>query len=143
MRIWRGSPYPLGVSWDGNGVNVAIYSEHASAVELCLFDAEGSREQRIRLPDRTNFVWHGYLPDLRPGQRYGFRAEGPHAPTPYPRLRPTSSATSRMRFENPHSLSYQERTLQKVPSSTRVSWLSKIEEYVVPLKSEDTRGWSQ
>jgi glycogen operon protein len=88
VRIWRGSPYPLGVSWDGNGVNVAIYSEHASAVELCLFDAEGSREQRIRLPDRTNFVWHGYLPDLRPGQRYGFRVEGPHAPREGHRFNP-------------------------------------------------------
>src|SRR5690349_2331895 len=82
MRIWRGNPYPLGVTWDGAGVNVALFSEHASKVELCLFDSADSQEEaeRISLPERTYQVWHGYFPDLRPGQLYGFRVHGPYEP---------------------------------------------------------------
>ena len=85
MRIWRGSPYPLGATWDGAGVNVAVFSEHATKVELCLFDsAEATRRraERIALPERTYQVWHGYFPDLRPGQLYGFRVHGPYEPQP-------------------------------------------------------------
>ena len=79
VRIWRGASHPLGATWDGAGVNFALYSEHAEAVDLCLFDADGS-EQRIRLTEHTDLVWHCYLPDVRPGQRYGYRVHGPYEP---------------------------------------------------------------
>ena len=81
MRVWPGQPYPLGATWDGNGVNFALFSEHASAVELCLFDHTGSGEEtRIALPERTDHVWHGYLPDVKPGQQYGYRIHGVYSP---------------------------------------------------------------
>jgi len=80
-RVWAGSPYPLGATWDGNGVNFALFSAHAEAVDLCLFDDHGSRElERIPLPEYTDEVWHGYLPDVRPGQLYGYRVHGPYDP---------------------------------------------------------------
>src|ERR1700712_243955 len=67
-RVLEGQPYPLGATWDGSGVNFAIFSAHATKVELCLFDAEGKEEiERIELPEFTNETWHGYLPDARPG----------------------------------------------------------------------------
>ncbi|HEY7464373.1 MAG TPA: glycogen debranching protein GlgX [Candidatus Limnocylindria bacterium] len=78
-RVWRGNPYPLGATWDGAGVNFAIFSENARGVELCLFDAD-DRETRIRLTEQTDQVWHAYLPDVRPGQRYGYRVHGPYDP---------------------------------------------------------------
>lgn len=82
MRVWPGLPYPLGAMWDGRGVNVAVFSEHATVVELCLFESVDDNEEyfRIKLPEQTNQVWHGYFPDLRPGQLYGFRVHGPFAP---------------------------------------------------------------
>jgi len=82
MRVWPGLPYPLGATWDGRGVNFAIASEHASRVELCLFDAADRPIESMRVPlvERTNMVWHGYLPDARPGQLYGYRVHGPWDP---------------------------------------------------------------
>ncbi|MGE3842685.1 MAG: glycogen debranching protein GlgX [Vicinamibacterales bacterium] len=82
MRVWTGSPYPLGATWDGVGVNFATFSEHATAVELCLFDSPyaGRETHRLPLTERTDQVWHGYLPDVRPGQLYGYRVHGPHDP---------------------------------------------------------------
>jgi glycogen operon protein len=88
-ELWQGSPYPLGATWDGQGVNFAIYSRHAEKVELCLFDELGKRElQRITLRERTDFVWHGYLPQARPGQLYGYRVHGPYAPDKGHRFNP-------------------------------------------------------
>jgi isoamylase len=78
-EVWRGSPYPLGASWDGEGVNFALFSESGTAVELCLFDQEGA-ERRLALRERTDQVWHAYLPGAGPGQRYGYRVAGPWAP---------------------------------------------------------------
>ncbi len=79
--VWRGRPSPLGATWDGQGVNFALYSEHAERVELCLFDPRGRREiERVALRERSDFVWHCYLPDARPGLLYGYRVDGPHAP---------------------------------------------------------------
>ena len=79
--ILPGRPYPLGATWDGDGVNFALFSANAEKVELCLFDATGQREQqRIVLPERTDDVWHGYLPDATPGLLYGYRVYGPYAP---------------------------------------------------------------
>jgi isoamylase len=82
MRVWRGRPYPLGATWDGNGVNFALFSENAEAVDLCLFDSEDStKESRtIRLTERKDMVWHCYMPDVRPGQLYGYRVHGPYDP---------------------------------------------------------------
>src|SRR5947209_19164177 len=82
MRIWPGKPYPLGSTWDGAGVNFALYSEAATRVELCLFDSvEAAREsQRIALPERTDQVFHAYLPDVLPGQLYGYRVHGRYEP---------------------------------------------------------------
>ena len=82
MRVWPGKPYPLGASWDGLGVNFAIFSEHAHKVELCLFDSPQSQQesQRIRLISYTDQIFHGYLPDCRPGQIYGYRVHGPYDP---------------------------------------------------------------
>jgi glycogen operon protein len=82
MKVWPGFPTPLGATWDGEGTNFALFSEHASNVELCLFDrAEAAHESaRIPLVERTEHVWHGYLPEVRPGQCYAFRVHGPYAP---------------------------------------------------------------
>lgn len=89
MKIWPGQPYPQGATWDGAGVNFALFSENATKVELCLFDAEGKRETaRIRLPEQTDQVWHVYLPEMRPGQRYGYRVSGPYAPMEGHRFNP-------------------------------------------------------
>ena len=76
--VWPGKPYPLGATWDGFGVNFALFSANAEKVELCLFDKTGQREvERIALPEHTDEVWHGYLPEARPGQLYGYRVHGP------------------------------------------------------------------
>jgi glycogen operon protein len=80
IRVWRGNPYPLGATWDGAGVNFALFSENATSVQLCLFNAEGGEEQRITMIEQTDLVWHCYLPDVRPGQRYGYRVHGPYEP---------------------------------------------------------------
>ena len=74
-----GDPYPLGANWDGQGTNFALYSENATRVELCLFDGDDA-ETRVPLREQTAFVWHGYLPGVRPGQRYGYRVHGPYEP---------------------------------------------------------------
>ncbi|MFP4375434.1 MAG: glycogen debranching protein GlgX [Spirochaetales bacterium] len=80
-RVWPGLPYPLGATWDGTGTNFAIFSAHAERVELCLFDHTGGHEvDRVSLPEYTHEIWHGYLPDVRPGQLYGYRVYGPYAP---------------------------------------------------------------
>jgi glycogen operon protein len=79
MKIWPGSPYPLGATYDGGGTNFALFSEVAERVELCLFDDDGT-ETRIDLPEREALVWHGYLPRVVPGQRYGYRVHGPYEP---------------------------------------------------------------
>ncbi|GMU81712.1 MAG: glycogen operon protein GlgX homolog [Planctomycetota bacterium] len=90
MRLWPGYPYPLGANWDGEGVNFSLFSEAATAVELCLFDApRGAKETAlIPLRERTHGVWHIYLPDVRPGQLYGYRVHGPYAPDHGSRFNP-------------------------------------------------------
>jgi len=90
MRILSGFPYPLGATWDGIGVNFAIFSEHATKVELCLFDAPAAQVEtsRVELPEHTDMVWHGYLPDVRPGQLYGYRVHGPYDPANGHRFNP-------------------------------------------------------
>ncbi len=82
LTMTEGRAEPLGATFDGDGVNFAVFSEHAQRVTLCLFSPDGTREtHRIDLPERNGDVWHGYVPGLRPGQLYGLRADGPYAPT--------------------------------------------------------------
>src|SRR6478672_10649779 len=90
MRVWPGDPYPLGATWTGVGVNFALFSAHATRVELCLFDsADAERESiRIDLPEQTDMVWHGFLPDARPNQLYGYRVHGPYQPLAGHRFNP-------------------------------------------------------
>ncbi len=90
MRLRPGAPYPLGATWDGLGVNFALFSEHATGVELCLFDTvDATREShRVRMRHQTDQVWHVYLPDARPAQLYGYRVEGPYDPQAGQRFNP-------------------------------------------------------
>jgi isoamylase len=89
MKIWPGKPYPLGATWDGAGVNFSIFSENATKVELCLFDGPNSQnEARIPITQRTHQVWHIYLPEVRPGQLYGYRVHGPYQPADGLRFNP-------------------------------------------------------
>src|SRR5215211_4551593 len=88
-RVREGSPFPLGATWDGLGVNFALFSANATKVELCLFDDDGERELgRIELPEYTDEVWHGYLPDARPGTTYAYRVHGPYEPAAGHRFNP-------------------------------------------------------
>jgi len=88
LRPWPGTPYPLGATYDGTGTNFALFSEVAERVELCLFDEAGV-ETRVRLPERDAFVWHGYLSNIGPGQRYGYRVHGPYEPEQGHRCNPS------------------------------------------------------
>jgi isoamylase len=88
LRVWPGQPYPQGATWDGEGVNFAIFSEHATAVELCLFDQQGLERERIPITNRTDLIWHAYVPDVRPGELYGYRIHGPYEPRAGHRFNP-------------------------------------------------------
>ncbi len=89
MAVWPGRPYPLGATWDGEGVNFGLFSEHAERVELCLFDPKGRRQlECIALREQTDQVWHCYLPDARPGLLYGYRVHGPYDPQAGMRFNP-------------------------------------------------------
>ncbi len=90
MRTRPGKPHPLGSTWDGEGVNFAVFSQHATGVELCLFDSPDGKSEsfRVKLKERTNSVWHVYLPHVRPGQLYGYRVSGPYAPQQGHRFNP-------------------------------------------------------
>jgi len=88
-RVLEGRPYPLGATWDGRGVNFALFSAHATKVELCLFNHFSEKEtERIELPEFTDEVWHGYLPDARPGTIYAYRVHGPYDPKAGHRFNP-------------------------------------------------------
>ncbi|HVF74237.1 MAG TPA: glycogen debranching protein GlgX [Acidimicrobiales bacterium] len=88
MEIWPGDPFPLGATYDGAGTNFSLFSEVAERVELCLFDDDGT-ETRVELPEMTAFCWHGYLPNVGPGRRYGFRVYGPYDPANGARCNPS------------------------------------------------------
>jgi isoamylase len=88
-RLREGRPHPRGATWTGLGVNFALFSAHASKVELCVFDDQGEKEiDRIDLPEFTDEVWHGFLPDARPGTIYGYRVHGPYEPDQGHRFNP-------------------------------------------------------
>ncbi|HEX2968601.1 MAG TPA: hypothetical protein VHO46_05810, partial [Bacteroidales bacterium] len=84
---WPGNPYPLGATYDGIGVNFALFAEHAESVELCLFDQSGA-ERRIKVTERTHNSWHVYLPGIKPGQQYGYRVHGVFDPNEGQRFNP-------------------------------------------------------
>jgi isoamylase len=89
MRVTEGSPAPRGATWTGLGVNFAVFSEHATKVEVCVFDEQGEREiERVELPEYTNQIFHGFLQDSRPGTIYGYRVHGPYDPRDGPRFNP-------------------------------------------------------
>ncbi|PYM61948.1 MAG: glycogen debranching enzyme GlgX [Candidatus Rokuibacteriota bacterium] len=88
MRTRPGTSYPLGATWDGAGVNFALFSENATAVELCLFDEDGAEAAPVPVSEQTDQVWHVYLPEVRPGQRYGYRVHGPYEPDAGHRFNP-------------------------------------------------------
>jgi isoamylase len=88
-RIREGLPHPRGATWDGKGTNFALFSAHATKVEVCLFDDKGEKElERIELPEYTNQIRHGYLPDVRPRAIYGYRVYGPYEPEAGHRFNP-------------------------------------------------------
>jgi len=120
--VWPGRPYPLGATWDGEGVNFALFSENATRVELCIFDAAGKREaQRIQLPEKTDDIWHCYLPEARPGLNYGYRVHGPYAPEEGHRFNPAKLLL------DPYA-----RTIVGAPK-----WNDALHGYVVGHKRED------
>src|SRR6478735_2282653 len=82
MNVWPGKPYPLGATWDGQGVNFALFSENATGVDLCLFESfeEETERMRIRMTEQTDYVWHCYIPGISPGQLYGYRVYGTFEP---------------------------------------------------------------
>src|SRR6185503_17840080 len=86
-EVWPGDPLPLGAHWDGRGTNFSVFSEVATRIHLCLFDEKGC-EARVHLPEVNAFCFHGYLPGVGPGQRYGYRVEGPWAPADGHRCNP-------------------------------------------------------
>src|SRR5215212_1367463 len=81
-KVYPGQPYPLGATWDGEGVNFAVFAENAAGMDLCLFNSLDSKneEDRIRLTEVSHHVWHIYIPGLQPGQLYGYRAHGSYDP---------------------------------------------------------------
>jgi len=120
--LWPGRPYPRGATWDGEGVNFALYSEKAEKVELCIFDQAGRRElQRLRMRERTDDVWHCYLPEARPGLVYGYRVHGPYKPE------------EGMRF-NPHKLLADPYAKDFVGS---LRWSDALYGYTIGHKRED------
>ena len=92
MRVWPGEPYPLGATWDGEGVNFALFSENGTGVELCLFDNPGDAREsaHIEMKERHDQVWHCYVPGVHPGQLYGYRVHGPYAPEEGKRFNPAN-----------------------------------------------------
>ena len=126
--VWPGQPFPLGPDWDGQGTNFSLFSENAEKVELCLFD-EDDRERRYELTERTAFNWHGYLPGVGPGQRYGYRVYGPWAPEQAQRFNPAKllidpyakAIEGPVQWERGNTLPYVPRRSSRTPGSVFVN----------------------
>src|SRR3979411_288384 len=125
VKIWLGYPYPLGATWLGNGVNFAIFSENATSVDLCLFNRLESAQENVRIPmtEHTDQVWHIFLPDVRPGQMYGFRVYGPYDP-----LRGLRFNSSKLLLD-PYAKAI----------AGDIQWSDEMFAYVVGAKLEDLR----
>jgi glycogen operon protein len=124
VKTWLGYPYPLGATWLGNGVNFALFSEHATSADLCLFDSMDARQENIRIPmtEHTDQVWHVFMPDVRPGQIYGYRVSGPYQPEQG--LRFNSSKL----LIDPYAKAI----------AGRIEWADEMFGYVVGGKTEDS-----
>ncbi len=122
MRIWPGRPYPLGATWNGKGVNFALYSENATKVELCLYNSpdDDKESERITLVEHTDMVWHCYLPDVRPGQVYGYRVHGPYEPEQGHRFNPNKLLL------DPYAKALARPTPFRVTSSTARRGISRL-----------------
>jgi isoamylase len=122
-RIWPGKPYPLGATWDGQGVNFALFSQHATGVELCLLDSpDAPRErERISMPEQTDNVWHVYLPGIQPGQIYGYRVYGPYEPDAGHRFNPNKLVI------DPYAKAF----------SGQLAWRDEVYGYIVGGEYED------
>src|ERR1044072_3478787 len=126
VKIWLGYLYPLGATWLGNGVNFALFSETATSVDLCLFDSLEAPHENIRIPltEQTDQVWHAFLPDVRPGQLYGYRVYGPDDPE--------------------HGLRFNSSKIIIEPSAKaiagRVNWTDEMFGYVGGGAQEDLAG---
>ena len=119
--VWPGRPYPLGSTWDGEGVNFALFSEHAEAVELCLFDQAGRRElHRVRLKEHTDQVWHCYLPEARPGLIYGYRIHGTRRASRADPSRLANATTEIVRLSalRPPLLGMDAKGIERTPGAT-------------------------
>ena len=155
--IKAGNPEPLGATWDGKGVNFALFSEHAEKVELCLFNSSGDKEiTRLRLPEKTGHIWHGYVTELEPGDLYGYRVYGPYLPEqghrfnqhkllvdPYTKLLQTSVTRHRSQLAYDPSSNEQDLSFCTIDSAPDVP-KSVITE-VSPEYAEDLRpkiAWS-
>jgi len=123
VKTWLGYPYPLGATWMGNGVNFALFSEHATSVDLCLFESMDARQENIRIPmtEHTDQVWHVFMPDVRPGQIYGYRVSGPYQPEQGMRF------NSSKLLIDPYAKAI----------AGRVEWADEMFGYVVGGKAED------
>jgi glycogen operon protein len=119
--VYPGSPFPLGATWDGEGVNFALFSENATAVDLCLFDSKTNKEKRIRVKEVDNHIWHLYIPKLKPGQLYGYRVYGPYEPQNGHRFNPNKLLI------DPYAKAI----------SGRIEWSSAIFGYEVGSHEED------
>src|SRR5690348_13057235 len=127
-RIWPGSPSPLGATVGADGVNFAIFSEHATKVELCLFDSPDATQESIRiaLPEKTNQVWHGFLPTLRPGQIYGYRVYGPNDPARGHRFNPAKVLLDPYARLIGRDLVWDDRVLDPEGDTSRFAPLARI-----------------
>jgi pullulanase/glycogen debranching enzyme len=136
MRIWPGRSYPLGATWNGKGVNFALYAENATKVELCLFDSpEDKKEaQRIVLPEYTDMVWHAYLPDIRPGQVYGYRVHGPYEPKKGHRFNPNKVLL------DPYAKVLARRSAMQTPTSRSASSTVPPTRRWAALSTKPSRG---
>jgi hypothetical protein len=113
IRIWPGHAYPLGATYDGAGTNFALFSEVAEQVELCLFDSGGA-ETRVALREADALVWHGYLPGIEPGQRYGYRVHGPYRPAEGHRCNPAKLLLDPYAKAVEGDIRWDQKTLTKV-----------------------------
>jgi len=120
LRLKQGRPFPLGATFDGEGVNFAIFSAHAESVELCLFDEQERERARITLPEKSEDVWFGYLPVARPGLLYGYRVHGPYDPLGGHRFNPNKLLIDPYARALTRPILFDERQCGYTPSDPRV-----------------------
>jgi len=138
VRVWPGKPYPLGATWDGKGVNLSLFSEHATGVELCLFDSVDATQETARVPltEQTDRVWHGYLPEIRPGQLCGYRVDGPYDPRAGHRFNPAKVVL------DPHTKQVGRRCLAQLARSGASLVIVNLEDLWLEASPQNVPGTS-